>query len=189
MAVSKVTHMPLTHSLAHTRRWDTMAMGNFPFPSDYLVFQQTGNSKFTMPAFPVRVACDFMTNFTAASRHGNINSGIHDTRRRDTSDTHAGRNSNDAQRDDESQSGASLILSDDESLLAAMQLAVGVLYNVTHAETCLALPDDPEFDGIWDYQWCSELLPQETYVAAYRRARLQTLACFHHARTTSAQCL
>ena len=29
--------------------WDTLAMGNFPFASDYLVFQQTGNANFTLP--------------------------------------------------------------------------------------------------------------------------------------------
>ena len=34
---------------------------------------------------------------------------------------------------------------------------------MTKAEPCFALPDDPNYDGIWDWQWCTELLPQETY--------------------------
>eukprot|EP00041_Stephanoeca_diplocostata_P034459 m.1178327 g.1178327 ORF g.1178327 m.1178327 type:complete len:945 (+) comp24526_c0_seq3:702-3536(+) len=97
--------------------WDTMAMGNFPFPSDYLVFQQTGDSRFQLPAFPVRVACSHMGSA----------GGDHDT------------------------------------LLDALQRATAVLYNVTKSLSCLELPADPEFDGIWDYQWCTELLPQETY--------------------------
>lgn len=40
--------------------WDTLAMGNFPFPSDYLVFQQTGDARFKIAAWPVRVACTVM---------------------------------------------------------------------------------------------------------------------------------
>jgi hypothetical protein len=27
----------------------------------------------------------------------------------------------------------------------------------------MAIPDDPNFDGIWDYQYCTEKMPQETY--------------------------
>lgn len=95
---------------------------NFPFRSDYLVFQQTGNSDVTLPPFPVRVACDFMTNFTSSTEEPTVG--------------------------------------DDAALLAALQRAAGVLYNVTETEVCLTLPDDPNYDGIWDYQYCSELLPQ-----------------------------
>lgn len=35
--------------------WDTMAMGNFPFPSSYLA-----GGIYMLPAYPVRKACDFM---------------------------------------------------------------------------------------------------------------------------------
>ena len=38
-----------------------------------------------------------------------------------------------------------------------MHAAVSVLYNVTHATACLDVPDDPTFDGIWDYQFCTVL--------------------------------
>ena len=33
-------------------------MGNFPFPSNYLVFQQTQDPSVTLPAWPFRVACE-----------------------------------------------------------------------------------------------------------------------------------
>lgn len=92
--------------------WDTMAMGNFPFRSDYLVFQQTQLSNVTLPAWPVRVACERLL---------------------------------------------------DNDGLDGMREAAAVLYNVTESEPCFDLPEDPNFDGIWDYQWCTELLPQETY--------------------------
>jgi len=46
---------------------------------------------------------------------------------------------------------------------SSLRAAAGVLYNVTGRERCFALPADPNYDGIWDYQWCTELLPQETY--------------------------
>ena len=32
--------------------WDTMAMGNFPYPSNYLVFQQTQNAEVKLPRYP-----------------------------------------------------------------------------------------------------------------------------------------
>ena len=38
-----------------------------------------------------------------------------------------------------------------------------MLYNASGRAPCLSLPSDPNFDGIWDYQWCTERLPQETY--------------------------
>ena len=41
--------------------------------------------------------------------------------------------------------------------------AAGVFYNVTGTKQCFKIPDDPNYDGVWDYQWCSEMLPQETY--------------------------
>merc|ERR1719310_2259339 len=50
-----------------------------------------------------------------------------------------------------------------DELLSAMQQASGILYNATQKEECYELPEDPNFDGIWDYQWCTEMLPQETY--------------------------
>ena len=40
--------------------------------------------------------------------------------------------------------------------------AVAVLYNASGREACYELPEDVNYDGIWDYQWCTERLPQET---------------------------
>ena len=107
-------------ALMHLNAFDTMAMGNFPYPSNYLVFQQTHNPDVKLPAFPVREACKAMKGpFTAPDSH---------------------------------------------DLFGAMAKASGVFYNVSGASvSCYELPDDPDFDGIWDYQWCTEMLPQETY--------------------------
>jgi lysosomal Pro-X carboxypeptidase len=58
---------------------------------------------------------------------------------------------------------SSAVLPPPHVLLAAMAQAADVFYNASGRETCYELPDDPEFDGIWDYQWCTERLPQETY--------------------------
>lgn len=99
--------------------WDTLAMGNFPYPSNYLVFQQTQDPSVALPAWPFREACKAFD-------------------------------------------GATDEITADE-LLSRMATAVGVLYNVTKREPCYQLPTDPNYDGIWDYQWCTERLPQETY--------------------------
>lgn len=37
------------------------------------------------------------------------------------------------------------------------------IYILLPTKTNTKQKDDPNYDGIWDYQWCSELLPQETY--------------------------
>ena len=92
--------------------WDTMAMGNFPWPSAYLTHGQI-----TLPAWPVRVACEHMAGpFTDA-----------------------------------------------EKLLEGLSAAIKVFNNASGTETCFDLPADLEDDGIWDYIYCTETLPQETY--------------------------
>lgn len=103
-------------ALMHLNAFDTMAMGNFPYPSNYLVFQQTQNPDIELPAYPVREACKHLEG----------------------------------------------PLKDTSALFEGMADASGVFYNVTGL-TCYDLPVDPDFDGIWDYQWCTEMLPQETY--------------------------
>lgn len=105
-------------ALMQVNAWDSMSMGNYPYPSNYLVFQQTQDPTIMLPAFPVRAACEHMN--------------------------HTFENA--------------------EELLAGMRDAGGVFYNAS-AVHCYELPDDPNFDGIWDYQWCTEMLPQETYFA------------------------
>jgi DUF971 family protein len=42
-----------------------------------------------------------------------------------------------------------------------MRDATGVFNNATQELTCYDLPyDDTEQDGIWDWQYCTEMLPQ-----------------------------
>ena len=99
--------------------WDTLAMGNFPYASNYLIFQQTQDPTVLLPPWPFRAAC---RAFDGAKPTDSI-----------------------------------------DSLLARMAVAAGLFYNASGREQCYELPDDPSFDGIWDYQWCTERLPQETY--------------------------
>jgi len=99
--------------------WDTLAMGNFPYRSNYLVFQQTHDPTVTLPPWPFRAACAKFAGADAATPA--------------------------------------------DALLARMAEAAGLLYNASGNAPCFALPQDPNFDGIWDYQYCTERLPQETY--------------------------
>ncbi|TYZ63936.1 hypothetical protein PybrP1_002902 [[Pythium] brassicae (nom. inval.)] len=55
---------------------------------------------------------------------------------------------------------------DDEQLLAALRDAGNVFNNATQDVQCLKLPSEQDFDGIWDYQWCTQMLPQETYFSS-----------------------
>lgn len=89
--------------------WDTLAMGNFPYPSNYLVFQQTQDPNLELPAFPIRAACEKM--------RGDFNENTSDA-----------------------------------TVFSSLREATGVLYNVSGKETCFDIPQDTEFDGIWDYQ-------------------------------------
>lgn len=52
-----------------------------------------------------------------------------------------------------------------DALLRGLRDAAAVYANATQDLPCFAIPDDAhvEQDGIWDYQWCTELMPQETY--------------------------
>eukprot|EP00123_Amoebidium_parasiticum_P017854 comp24009_c0_seq1/m.42821 comp24009_c0_seq1/g.42821 ORF comp24009_c0_seq1/g.42821 comp24009_c0_seq1/m.42821 type:complete len:556 (-) comp24009_c0_seq1:545-2212(-) len=45
--------------------WNTMAMGNFPYPSSYLTGALSDRAE-PLPAWPVRVACDFLKDETLA---------------------------------------------------------------------------------------------------------------------------
>ncbi|OQR93179.1 lysosomal Pro-X carboxypeptidase [Thraustotheca clavata] len=100
--------------------WDTMAMGNFPFPSSYLT-----DGAVDLPAFPVRAACNELNeSFTITNP-----SAVNDT--------------------------------ENIRLLTAMKVAVDVYANATKSLTCSPL--DQDYDGIWGYIWCSQMLPQESY--------------------------
>lgn len=50
-----------------------------------------------------------------------------------------------------------------EELLHAMHQSTNVYNNASQSKTCHPLPTLSDFDGIWDYQWCTEMLPQESY--------------------------
>lgn len=96
--------------------FDTLAMGNFPFPSNYLT---SGGA--VLPAHPVRRACEHLVDASLPSNG--------------------------------------------DSLVEALGRASLTLYDPDGSEACVDLPDDLTYDGIWDYQYCTELLPQETYFA------------------------
>ncbi len=98
--------------------WDTMSMGNYPFPSNYISFP------YTLPAYPVGLACAELADPALAKTKN------------------------------------------PSTLFAAVSAAVSVLYNVSGTETCFDLPKYPDparpglpNDGQWDWQWCTELLP------------------------------
>ena len=105
--------------------FDEMAMGNYPWPSNYIA----GTAAKPMPPWPVARACaelDAPSLSGLATQHA------------------AGR----------------------AALFAAVRRAVSVLYNVSGESTCFSLPLYPTplypakpMDGIWDWQWCTEQMP------------------------------
>ena len=52
---------------------------------------------------------------------------------------------------------------DKDALISAMGRAAAVFNNATQDLPCFDLPADPEYDGVWDYLWCTLTMPQETY--------------------------
>uniref|UniRef100_M4BAY0 Lysosomal Pro-X carboxypeptidase n=1 Tax=Hyaloperonospora arabidopsidis (strain Emoy2) TaxID=559515 RepID=M4BAY0_HYAAE len=102
--------------------FDTLAMGNFPYPSSYL----TGGAV-DLPAWPVREACSHLAGDFSST-----------TSLRQESVTNT-------------------------TLLVALRDAANVFYNATKESTCFTIPTLWNYDGIWDYQFCTEMLPQETY--------------------------
>ncbi|KAG6611181.1 Lysosomal Pro-X carboxypeptidase [Phytophthora cinnamomi] len=49
------------------------------------------------------------------------------------------------------------------TLLEALRDAANVFHNATKNLTCFKIPTLWDYDGVWDYQYCTEMLPQETY--------------------------
>eukprot|EP01147_Barroeca_monosierra_P010777 gene10777-2862_t len=96
--------------------FDTLAMGNYPYPSNYL----TGGGPL-LPAYPVVAAC---TPLATPNLTG-------------------------------------------DDLLSSLRDGAAVFANATKDLPCYTIPNESEIeqDGIWDYQWCTELMPQETYFA------------------------
>jgi lysosomal Pro-X carboxypeptidase len=101
--------------------FDTLAMGDYPYPSNYLVFQQTRDPSVVLPAWPMRAAC---AKFAGASA-----------------------------------------TDPPLTLLRRMAAAAGVLYNASGAARCYELPTSAldGGDGIWDWQFCTQRMPQESY--------------------------
>jgi lysosomal Pro-X carboxypeptidase len=102
--------------------FDTMSMGNYPYPSSYM----TGGAV-VLPAFPVREACSFLS--TPIDPVGNTT-----------------------------------------GLYAAVMQAIGVFNNATPT-ACYDTGANPythpatQYDGIWDYQRCTELQPDSFWFA------------------------
>ena len=87
------------------------AMGNYPYPSDYLT-----NGAVVLPAHPFTAACDALK--TAASQ---------------------GHNSS-------------------YSLIQGLAAASNVYKDPAGTSECYVLPADRSYDGVWDYQWCTQLM-------------------------------
>ena len=123
--------------------FDTLAMGNFPYPSNYLVFQQTRDPTVTLPAWPMRAACAHFAGAFNASGGGAATGAAASV---ETVGEAAG-----APRADD--------------LMRRMAAAAGVLYNASGKAKCYELPQSAldGDDGIWDWQYCTQRLPQETY--------------------------
>lgn len=96
--------------------WDTLAMGSFPYASNYLT---GGGDAPDLPPWPMRAACEFLATPGLAGWE----------------------------------------------LLAAMGASAGVFNNATADVACYepATGQNVWEDGIWDYQWCTQLLPEETF--------------------------
>ena len=125
--------------------FDTMAMGSYPYPSNYMT---GGGDAPKLPAWPIKAACRVMTDAISSTP-------------RDTAEDRSAHSSS---------SSVEIPNIESLSLLAGLRDAAGVFNNASgSAGACYTLPkstdDDDEYDGIWDYQWCTELMPQETYFA------------------------
>ena len=57
------------------------------------------------------------------------------------------------------------LINDTWALLSAFASAGALFNNATQNVECYTLPTDLWLDGIWDYQYCTETIPEETYFA------------------------
>ena len=120
--------------------FDDFAMGNYPFASTYLIGADAIDP---LPPFPMRAACDLLTAVSSTSP----GQGGH---------PRGEKLRGQIENDDDGNAAA---------LLAAVAAAANMLYNASGSELCYdSLPErDDELDGIWDYQFCTEMMCQETY--------------------------
>jgi lysosomal Pro-X carboxypeptidase len=119
---SPITSLDEAKALAFYVRgaFDGLSMANYPYPSDYISFPAT------LPAFPVRVACESL----AVSLSG-------------------------------------------DDLYKGVAAAIATLYNASGTTTCNDVPANPNshpsapYDGIWDYQQCTEMQPDSQWFSTY----------------------
>jgi lysosomal Pro-X carboxypeptidase len=102
--------------------FDTLSIGNYPYPSSYL----TGGAAL-LPANPIRVACSYLSASDPGSK---------------------------------------------SDLYSGMKAAAAVLANATADVACFDVPPNPyshpdaSYDGIWDYQRCTEMMPDSFWFTA-----------------------
>lgn len=130
--------------------FDTMAMGSYPYPSNYMT---GGAGAPKLPAWPMEAACRAMTAAVSESA---------EKPSKEKEEKKIKGEGEEADGDDSPPRLGPVL-----GLLEGLRDAAGVFNNASgSAGSCYDLPAaDDEYDGIWDYQWCTELLPQETYFA------------------------
>lgn len=133
---------------------DTLAMANYPYPSDYIT-----SPGLLLPPWPLHAACQHLMGGGGPGEEGK-------------------------EGGEEGKEGGGAKISMARRLL----LASNVLYNVSGTLPCLSLPEDDTYDGIWDYQWCTETLPQESYFARDGGSRDAFPAAHWSAEEVDAHC-
>jgi lysosomal Pro-X carboxypeptidase len=131
--------------------WDTLAMGNFPYPSNYL------SGSVDLPPWPFRctsrsascatrcsqgvcsVACDFLKDPSLPARPIDLLQAF--------------------------VSAAGIFNNCTKDVQARVKRNKTKAQNTDTCFQCYSLPQsDPFFDGQqWDYQWCTQLLPEELF--------------------------
>ncbi|WIA28862.1 hypothetical protein OEZ86_011388 [Tetradesmus obliquus] len=151
--------------------FDAYAMGNYHFASDYM----TGHDGCTLPAWPMRAACQHMTNrpapSAAAAAAAPAAAGSLATSRRLLLQRGLQQQAEGAaapfKAAPASEHAAASIKPNQEQdlqLLVKLRKAAGLMYNVTGDATCFTLDmsgPGAASVGPWDYQVCTEFLGQE----------------------------
>ena len=150
--------------------FDTLAMGNFPYASNYLVFQQE------MPSLPPpdSIATLLLTIIVSSSRRGTrpsccppgrcaLRAPTSPERSRATRPRCCGGWRRPRACPLPLHTGGRRRHAACPS--CAEDVSAGVLYNASGKARCYALPRSAldGGDGIWDWQYCTQRLPQETY--------------------------
>lgn len=151
--------------------WDTLAMGNFPYASNYLIYQQGADPSILLPPWPVKAACAAFAKLPLDEADTPPSTSVASATSRALREEAVSQVTGHRKQPVPDGKGARLApargaadpIAEEVQLLRAMAVAAGVLYNASKQSQCLQLPADVNFDGIWDWQFCTERLPQETY--------------------------